>query len=672
MLRRIFQTCFLLAFLVINSSLYARVTRVEISSRHDVLGGKAFGDAGAYERIVGRVYFSLPVANPHNQRIVDLGNAENLKNGEVEFSADFVAVHPKDAHKGNGSMLLEVPNRGHSRILSLVDGGNEDLAKDAGDAWFLRNGFTVVSLGWQWDADGDDAQKLYAPIAKENGKTITGLLRGDLMPPKMMDEIPLGHYFFGHIGGVEYPVSAPNDARNTLTVRATREGQRTTIPRSQWDFARMVDGKLVPSIRHVHLQGGFQPGKIYEYVYVVADPVVAGCGFAAIRDFASYAKHSIDAVTRATRVYGEGISQNGRFLRDFLYQGFNADEDGRMALDGVLAHVAGAGRGSFNYRFAQPSRDAQPTSAIFFPTDIFPFTDQPERDPLTGEMGGLLDQAKKDKVVPRIFFSNTSYEYWGRVAALIHVTADGKRDTDVSDYVRIYHFTGLQHYSGPFPPAKGQGDTLGQLPQSPLPIKYFWRSMIANMDAWVRNRTQPPASSYPKIADGTLVPFGEFSFPAIPGVNRPREASAAYRMDYGPKFAEGIFETQPPKVGTAFPVLVPQVDADGNEQDGVKLPEETVPLATYIGWSLRDPSIGAPEQRCALVGSYVAFPRTAEEAKKSGDPRRSVAERYASREDYMARFTKALDGLVAARWILAEDREAMLQSGEREWAEAAK
>ena len=672
MLRRILQTYFLLAFLLINWSLYARVTRVEISSRHDVLGGKTFSDAGAYERIVGRVYFSIPVANPRNQRIVDLPNAENLKNGEVEFSADFVAVRPKDAHKGNGSILLEVPNRGHSRILSLVDGGDEDLAKDAGDAWFLRNGFTVVSLGWQWDADGDDALKLYAPTAKENGKTITGLLRGDFMLPKMMDDVPLGHYFVGRIGGVEYPVWAPSDPRNTLTVRDTREGTRTTIPRGDWDFAHLVDGKLVPSNRHLHLKGGFQRGKIYEYVYVVADPVVAGCGFAAVRDFAAYAKQAPDAVTPAARVYGEGISQNGRFLRDFLFQGFNAGEDGRMALDGVLAHVAGAGRGSFNYRFAQPSRDAQPTSSIFFPTDIFPFTDQPETDVVAGETASLLDRAVKDKVVPKIFFSNTSYEYWGRVAALIHVSADGKRDADMSGTVRLYHFTGLQHYSGPFPPAKGEADTMGALPQSPLPVRYLWRSMIANMDAWVRSGTTPPASSYPKISDGTLVSLGEFAFPAIPGVTRPREANAAYRMDYGPKFSQGILELQPPKVGAAYPVLVPRVDEDGNELDGVRLPELTVPLATYTGWSLRDSSIGGPDQRCAFVGSFIPFARTAEERKKSGDPRRSVAERYAGREEYMARFTKALDELVAARWVLAEDRAAMVQLGEREWAEATK
>jgi len=511
--------------------------------------------------------------------------------------------------------------------------------------------------------------KLYAPIAKENGKTITGLLRGDFMLPKGMDDIPLGHYFVGRVGGVEYPVSAPNDARNVLTVRDTREGPRTVIPRRDWEFAHLVGGKLVPSDRHLHLQSGFQAGKIYEYVYVVADPVLAGCGFAAIRDFASYVKHAADAVAPAARVYGEGISQNGRFLRDFLYQGFNADEDGRMALDGVLAHVAGAGRGNFNYRFAQPSRDAQPTSSIFFPTDIFPFTDQPETDPVSRETAGLLDRVVKDKVVPRIFFSNTSYEYWGRVAALIHVSADGKRDADVSENVRIYHLTGLQHYSGPFPPAKGEADTMAQLPQSPLPVRYFWRAMIANMDAWVRNGATPPASSFPKIADGTLVEVGGFTFPAVPGVNVPKEANAAYRMDFGPRFAQGIFATQPPKVGAAFPVLVPQVDEDGNERDGVRLPELTVPLATYTGWGMRDPSIGAPEQRCAFVGSYIPFARTAEERKKSGDPRKSVAERYTSREDYMARFTKALDELVAARWILAEDRGAMLERGAREWDE---
>jgi hypothetical protein len=404
----------------------------------------------------------------------------------------------------------------------------------------------------------------------------------------------------------------------------------------------------------------------------VEDPVVAGLGFAAVRDFASYAKHNQNSVTPARRVYGEGISQNGRFLRNFLYDGFNADEDGRIALDGVLAHVAGAGRGSFNYRFAQPSRDAQPTSSVFFPTDIFPFTDLPEKDPGTGEHAGLLDRATAEKVLPKIFFSNTSYEYWGRAAALIHTSVDGKRDAAISDHVRIYHFTGLQHFPGPFPHAKGEGDLDGQEPQSPLPIHYFWRSMIANMDAWVRSDTLPPDSSYPKIEDGTLVPLRDYAFPAIPGVNRPHEANAAYPLDFGAHWRDGILAIEPPKVGEPFPVLVPTVDADGNERDGVRLPEIAVPLATYTGWNLRDPLIGAPDQRVAFEVSYIRFPRTAEERQKTGDPRRSIAERYAGREDYLRQYAKAVDDLVKQRWIIPDDRESMMRRAEQEWAEATK
>jgi hypothetical protein len=662
-------------FLMFSSSallLNARVIRVEIVSRQDVLQGKPFGKVGGYERITGRVFFSAAIANPHNRGIVDLENAVNLKNGEVEFSADFMALRPKDPGKGNGSLLLENPNRGRGRIVGLIDGGDWNAAGDAGDAWLLRNGYSIVSLGWQWDATGEGALRFYAPIAKENGQTIHGLLRGDLMPSKVMDEIPLGHLILGIIGGSEYPVAAPEDPRNALTVRDTREGKRTLIPQSDWQFAHTVDGRIERSDRYIHLNGSFQPGKIYEYIYVVRDPVVAGLGFAAVRDFVAYAKHAPDAIVPAVRVYGEGISQNGRFLRDFLYQGFNADEEGRMALDGVLAHVAGAGRGSFNFRFAQPSRDAQPTSSIFFPTDIFPFTDQAEPDPLTGEKKGLLDRAAADKVVPRIFLSNTSYEYWGRAASLIHTIADGKSDAAISSNVRIYYFTGLQHFSGPFPPTQATGDLRGQQAQTPLPVRYFWRAMVSNMDAWVRSGTPPPESSYPKIADRTLVPMEDYSFPAIPHVNKAYEANLAYRLDFGPEWTRGVISKQPPQVGEPFPVLVPQVDRDGNEIAGVHLPEISLPLATYTGWNLRDPSIGAPTQRVSFEGSYLPFPRTASEREKTGDPRPSIAERYPSRENYLSRYGKAVDILVKQRWILEEDSAALLSRGGMEWDQAMK
>jgi hypothetical protein len=668
LLRRLLQCLVFtsLVFFFVVPSL-ARVTRVEIASRADVLDGKSFGESGPYERITGRIYFSVAITNAHNRPIVDLANSVNLQNGEVEFSADFVAVRPKDPAKGNGTLLLENPNRGLPHILSLVDGGDEDLSHSAGDAWLLRSGFTIVSLGWQWDAVGTNTLRLYTPVARDRGKTIIGLLRGDIMPSADADEIPLGHLMQGRIGGAEYRVAQPDDPRNTLTVRDSREGNRTPIPRSEWQFAATVDGKLTPSDRSIHLNSGFKAGRIYEYVYVVSDPVVAGLGFAAVRDFASYAKHSTDSVTPALRVLAEGISQNGRFLRHFLYQGFNADEDGRIALDGVLAHVAGAGRGSFNHRFAQPSRDAQPTSSVFFPTDIFPFTDQPEEDPFTGEKGGLLDRVKTERVVPKIFLSNTSYEYWGRAASLIHTSPDAKRDATIDPNVRIYFFTGFQHYSGPFPPARGQGTILSQYPQSPLPIRFFWRAMITNMDAWVRSGAAPPPSSYPTIAEKTLVPLPSLAFPRIPQAHLPADTNIAYRLDFGPNWKEGILAVQPPHVGKPFPVLVPQVDADGNEIAGIHLPEISVPLATYTGWNLRDPSIGAPTQRLPFEGSFFPFPKDAAAREKSADPRKSIAERYASREGYLDQFTRATDELIERRWILPEDRAALLQRAAEEW-----
>ena len=270
------------------SAAFAHVLRVEVTSREDVLGGRAFGERGGYERITGRVIFSVAVANPHNRRIVDLEHAVNLKDGAVEFSADVTILRPKDAARANATLLLEVPNRGRARIVHMLDGGDWNVGSSAGDGWLLRHGYSYASLGWQWDATGDDPQRLYAPIAKDNGRTITGLLRGDFMPPQDLPDIALGHIIVGTPGGSEYPVADPDDPRNSLTVRASPTADRQLIPRDHWTFAHLVDGRLTPSSRHIHLNGGFKAGQIYEYIYAVTDPVVAGLGFAAVRDFASY------------------------------------------------------------------------------------------------------------------------------------------------------------------------------------------------------------------------------------------------------------------------------------------------------------------------------------------------------------------------------------------------
>ena len=129
---------------------------------------------------------------------------------------------------------------------------------------------------------------------------------------------------------------------------------------------------------------------------------------------------------------------------------------------------------------------------------------------------------------------------------------------------------------------------------------------------------------------------------------------------------------QPPKVGPPFPLLVPQVDADGNERDGVRLPEIAVPLATYTGWNLRDPAIGAPDQRVAFEASYLPFPKTAADRLKTGDPRLSIAERYTDRDEYLTSYKAVTDDLIEQRWILPQDRAALLHRGELEWSESTR
>jgi hypothetical protein len=664
----------LVAFL--DTAAEAHVTRVEIVSRADVQDGRTFGLAGAYERIIGRVYFAVDPANIRNKQIVDLDKAPRNAKGEVEFSADLYLYKPKDMNKGNGAVLFEVSNRGGRGILRLVDfTSSSDPNGEFGDGFLLRQGYTIAWVGWQFDlAEEGEKVRLTAPVAHDaGGKEIRGLVRSDFTLSQKADEMPLGHIMLGPGGGKGYPVEDPGSAKDVLTVRDKPTGERQVIPRSQWSFSHSVEGKLVSDPHFIHLDSGFQPGKIYEVVYEAKDPAVAGVGLAAVRDFLSYLKYDPQATAPVRRVYAVGISQSGRLLRHFLYQDFNADEQGRQVMDGVIAHVAGAGRGSFNHRFAQPSRDAQPLSSIFFPTDVFPYTDQPETDPETGETAGLLDAVNKSHTAPKIFFTNTSYEYWGRAASLIHTSADGLKDAAPGENARIYFLAGLQHFSVPFPPQKAAAgaDLASQQKPNPNPVHWFWRALITDMDQWVKDGTAPPPNTYPRIADSTLVPLSKWAFPKIPAVNTPHEMNLGYRLDFGPQWKAGIVSIEPPKVGKPFGVLVPQTDADGNDLGGVRLPELQAPLATYTGWNLRDPSIGAPDLRLGFLGSFIPLARNATEREKSGDPRLSIAERYASREEYIGKFGEAAMKLIHERFLLREDLAAVLGRGEREWNELA-
>jgi hypothetical protein len=673
---------FLLMSAIFGSLAQARVVRVEITSRGDLQEGKPFGSAGAYEKIIGRVHFAVDPSNVHNQQIVDLDKAPRNANGEVEFSADLYLLKPKDMAKGNQAVLFEVSNRGGRGILSLVNGREGEF----GDGFLMRQGYTIAWVGWEFDLSSQGEHlRLSAPIAHDpGGKEIHGLVRTDFTPSEKRGDMPLGHILLGPDGGNSYPVDDPASGKNVLTVRDTPTGNRRTISRSDWTFAHIVDGQLKTDPHYIRLNSGFVPGKIYELVYTAKNPAVVGVGLAAVRDFLSYLKYDPQATAPVKRAYAVGISQSGRFLRHFIYQDFNADEKGRQVMDGVIAHVAGAGRGSFNHRFAQPSRDAQPMSSLFFPTDLFPFTDLAEEDPDTHAKAGLLDAAGKSHAVPKIFYTNTSYEYWGRAASLIHTSADGKTDAPLAANTRIYFLAGLEHFTVPFPPENrvgGNPDYTAQQKANPNPIQWYWRALITDMDQWVKEEKEPPASTYPKIAEKTLVPLSQWKFPKIPGVNAPHEVSLAYHLDFavevfGPPPGKGDDNKQPqiawvniepPQVGTPFGVLVPQSDVDGNDLGGVRLPELQVPLATYTGWNLRDPSIGAPEQRVSFLGSWIPLAKMAEDRKKSGDPRMSIAERYASQGEYMGKFEQAAKKLIEQRFLLQEDLPAILERGKLEW-----
>ncbi|MDQ6860287.1 MAG: alpha/beta hydrolase domain-containing protein [Verrucomicrobiota bacterium] len=649
-------------FLLWSRAGEARVERVEILSRADVLDGKAFGDTGAYEKVVGKVHFSVKPEAAPNKLIVDLEKAPRNAKGEVEFAADFYILRPKDAAHASGSVLLEIPNRGGKGILALMNGGkgSRDPAteEEFGDGFLMRRGVTVAWLGWQWDArDEPNMMRMQAPVAhEEGGKSITGLVRADFVPNEKMEVHPLGHLISGSIGGTEYACSNPKDAANVLTVRDAPFAQRRTVPRANWEFTEDARG--------VRLHDGFEPGKIYEIVYRAKDPVIAGLGFAAVRDFASYLKEPENELASAQRVYALGISQSGRFLRHFLLEGFNADEAGKRAIDGMFVHVAGAGIGSFNHRFAQPSRDAQPTTALFYPTDLFPFTDSPQREPESGQTAGLLDRTAAAGVLPKIFYTNTSYEYWSRAGSLIHTSPDGKRDVPPVENARIYYLAGLQHFSRAFPPTPETEPSLASqhLP-NPNPVRWFWRALFVAMDDWEREGKEPPESRYPKIADGTLVRREAVKFPQVPGVKLPERVHEALRLDFGPQWKKRIITKQPPGVGKPFPTLVPQVDADGNDLGGVRLPELEVPLATYTGWNLRDPKVGMPNERVSFIGSWLPLPKT----KTEGDSRQPIADRYSSRDEYLSKFSEAAKKLADERFLLDEDVEALVRRGGEEW-----
>jgi hypothetical protein len=638
----------------------AQSVRLHIDRREPVLAGRSFGSAGAYEKLVGKAEFTIDPALPANGMIVDLPLAPRNSAGQVEYSADFYLLKPVDPKKGNGRLFYEVGNRGGKGMLGTFQEarGSADPSTEAdfGDGWLMEQGFTLLWMGWQWDVP-DGRMRMEMPIPTDHGNAITGLVRGNFIPDVRTDTASLADR--GHKG---YPVLDRASRENVMTVRSNRLDHPVVVPHERWRFV---------SDWTVTLDGGFDPGKIYDVVYRAKDPRVVGLGLAGARDLVSFFKYEKgpdNPMPTIRYAMGWGASQSGRYLRHFVYQGFNADARGRRVFDGIIDERGGAGRGSFNHRFAQASRDGLEHYNILFPVDMFPFTDGMETDPITAQRDGLMARAERTNTAPRMFHLLTNSEYFNRAGSLVHTDPAGERDAEVPANVRIYLISSAPHGQGRFPPDSHKSGTLvGKAALNSLYYLPLLRGLFEAMDRWVADDVAPPESRYPRIADGTLVPRERGGWPAIPGYAFPPPQLIAYRLDFGPNWTRGIDDIEPPKIGAPFVVRVPAVDADGNDRPGIRVPDLAVPLATHFGWNYRDATIGAPEHLAGEIGSYIPFARTRADRLKTGDPRLSIEERYATKDAYMAKIAAAANELVAGRFLLAKDVPDVLAHASAHW-----
>jgi len=640
------------------------VTRFEIDRREPVLGGAGFGAAGPYEKIIGTLHLAVDPSARVHESITDLALAPRNAQGHVECSADFALLRPLGG--GNRRLLLDVPNRGRKIALGMFNStprsNDPTTREDFGNGFLMRHGYTVAWVGWQPDVPRQDGL-MALTVPRVTG--VSGRIRCEFRPNTPAASLPLADRYH-----IPHPVARPDDPEHELTVRAHTGAPEMPVPRSAWRFARVENGKLVADPSHVALDGGFEPGKIYDCYYRAVDPPVVGLGFVAVRDAAAFLRFGTapgnPCASQLDRAYVFGVSQSGRFLRHLLYLGLDEDETGRAVFDAVIPHVAGARRGEFNCRFGQPSLNALHSIGC-----LFPFTDVEQEDPVTGQRGSLLERLYRRGGVPKIFTINGSAEYWRGDGSLVHTDGAGQRDVDPPADVRMYLFAGTQHTPGAIPPPPADANTGGRGRHLFSPVDYspLLRAALVNLNRWVGEGVEPPPSMVPRLADGTAVPAEQTRgvFSSIPGASFPERIPHSVRLDFGPEVERGIVSSLPPKVGAPFVSFVSAVDGDGNEVAGIRPIEIRVPLATFTGWNPRHPDQGAPGDLMAMMGSTFPLAWTAEERARTRDPRSSITERYGDRDGYLARVRREAEDMVAARFLLAEDIEAVVERAGALW-----
>jgi len=618
---------------------------LDIERVEPLADGAEFGATGAYERVIGRARGEVDPAHPGNAGIALIDKAPLNARGRVEYETDVFILRPRDPARGNGRILYEVNNRGRKMLFGNIADGPQGIndpktLADVGNGFPMRQGYTIVWSGWDPDAPrANMGLGLTAPVATDGGQPIVREIREE--------------FCSGTRGGalevfrLSYEANTLEQTRARLTLRERADDEPRELPLNQWSF---VDA------RTVRLRDGTKPrpGWLYEIHYEAKNPKVQALGFAATRDLVSYLRH--DPAARAatggkvSHALAIGFSQAGRYLRHHLSDGFNRDEQGRRVFDGIYSHIAGIGRIFFNTPFAQPARTGTQHEDHDFPENWFPFSTASVTDPLTGQSGSLL---RGDGSDPMLIETNTSTEYWQKGASLLHTDPLGSRDLALPGTCRVYMIAGTQH-GGRAGATTDPGPNVNpRNPHSPMPAV---RALLVALDAWVVSGTAPPPSRVPTLADGTLVAPDSTGFPAVPG------AAVVTRTN---RVAPPGDWVHPVPAEKAYRTLVCKVDGDGNEVAGIRLPDIAVPLATYTGWNEYKPPYPAGEI-ADRDGSCLPFATDKAARDAAGDPRPSVAERYRSGADYVAKVEAVVKQLVADRLLLAEDAARFIERARNE------
>ncbi|TWO65025.1 hypothetical protein FN976_27440 [Caenimonas sedimenti] len=622
----------------------AEVVRFEVLESVPVFEGRSFGAVGPYVRVTGRATIALDPADRRNAVIADIDKAPRNAAGKVEATTDVVLLRPADPARGNGTLFVDVPNRGRKRAPQLFDDASDagsnaiDKAADAGLGFMHGQGYTIAWVGWQADIPSQPRQiALAAPVLQG----VTGAVRDE--------------FIFDHMR---------SPAQQTLSYPVADPGSLAVTVRARWDAPREKPAGLAiratgaQTVEITRPATGFDAGALYEVTYTGRDAIVLGLGFAATRDVVAFLRKDTSAANPLAarlpqRAIGFGVSQSGRFLRDFLHLGFNEDLQGAKVFDGLMPHIAGARRMATNVRFGNPGRNARHPQDPSWQADTFPFTYEPLADPLSGKRDGILQRCRANNTCPRIIHTDSEHEWWASRASLVVTDAAGNH-LDLPADVRAYMITGTPHFTEATDKVR-RAPTMA-LPVNPMHAGAPMRALLVAMQGWITTGTEPPASRVPMRAHGTLVAAADAVPTNIPGL----PYAAIYT---GAAFTDpNVF---PAKVLGSYPVFVPRADADGMAIAGIRLPALAAPRATYTGWNPRPEGYGAGTL-FALQGAVVPFATTRAEREAARDPRPSLAERYPDDAAYVAAVRAATAQMVAERLLLPEDAQRAVEAAARD------